>query len=131
MHSSHIDQFFSNGDANFCEDFLYLKKVDVNCVHPASGWTKLHQACSCDNIEVVKVLLKYNVDQTIKTTNLQQTAAMLTNDIEIIKLLIKTIDEVDKDGDTVLHYLDRRKNYNAIDTLIAMGVKCDIFELKI
>lgn len=47
---------------------LLLAGDDPNCVHPQSGATPLHNACFCDSVEHVKVLLAHGANPSLRYT---------------------------------------------------------------
>lgn len=117
-------QFLESTNVNFCEELIKSNSVDINSVNDR-GWSKLHIACYHNNVEMVKMLLKYNINRDIKLPG-KQLAVMLSTNLEIIKLLITYVNIADNDGDTLLHYLARKEEYDTIMALLKMNVKYNI-----
>jgi ankyrin repeat protein len=99
--------------------------VDINCFND-QGETKLIQSVQKNNYDMVKMLIENNANTKLRSIPSNFTAAMLSDDVEIIKLLIDSVDEVDDDGNSILHYFAIDQDYKAIEILIKNGASYDI-----
>ncbi len=86
----------ANGDTKKCEQILRMAGSDVNCIF--AGHTALQAAAQNGHINVVLLLMKYNVDLEIE----------------------------DKDGDRAIHHAAFGNEPNVIELLYNNTVKCDL-----
>lgn len=93
---------------SICE-YIIDKIADVNSRYK-TGESALHIACNLQLVDIVKLLIKYNIDTNIKDYDNEITPlhyAVLLKNIEICVLLLKTniyINTQDVYGNTPLHY---------------------------
>ncbi len=86
----------ANGDAEKCEQILRMPGSDVNCIF--AGHTALQAAAQNGHINVIQLLIKYNVDPEIE----------------------------DKDGDRAIHHAAFGNEPAVIELLTKGGVRCDL-----
>ena len=69
---------------------LILNKANVNVRENTDGYTILMNACSTNNLELVRVLLLNGTQNSVNdTNNYGETALMLTENVDIVRLLIQ------------------------------------------
>ncbi len=119
--NSPLEDALSKGNYRIVELMLAVSEVDIN----ADGGKWLRSAVSDNNIELVKVLLKYpginvNVGEYMHQTPLY--IAVEKGNVEMVKLLISVpdirFDKRDTFGQTLLHHVVERKNKTMLAVLL-------------
>ncbi|KAI9144977.1 hypothetical protein BKA69DRAFT_1121928 [Paraphysoderma sedebokerense] len=100
--------------------------INVNSIHPLSGLTLLHVACSKGFLEGVNYLLENGaiIDSEDKNSETALLKAVFHGHLDIVKLLITSHANVkvkDHDGWDALHYASAKASPEMVDYLITHG----------
>lgn len=93
------------------------------------GNTSLHLAVCCNQIEMVQVLLKNNINVNIKNNNGYTSLLFVIDNIDILKMLLKhgaNTNFQDDRGWTALLYACNNKNYEFIEELLHFNADINI-----
>ncbi|OWF48042.1 ankyrin repeat and SOCS box protein 8-like [Mizuhopecten yessoensis] len=113
--------------------FLLESGCSINSFIPESGYSLLHDACSKENLETVKILLKWRADPNALEMKDRTSPGFFTNKIEIHQQLIDygcDINATSRSGDTVLHMAIIHGNVQLVEFLLNHGALMNAKQAK-
>lgn len=124
--------FLETEDVHYAEYLIVTGRVDIN-ITGYYGESKLHDAVGKRDIEMVKMLIKHGIDQSIEGICGPAVCAETSREIWGILLSsdsIKYINYPPNDNKTILHYIILNGNFDDAAYLISKGATLTPFNDK-
>lgn len=124
-------QAVRNGDIQKVTEYLNEMQFPFNCIEQ-NGWTLLHHAAHCGNLDIIRLLVAKGHDIHARDTTCGRLAAHIaareghTETVEYFLNKGVSVDETDKVGWTMLHYATWKSSSQTVRLLIKNGARVNI-----